>query len=297
MKFMTTDMPRVTIGLPVYNGENYLAESIESILAQTFTDFELIIADNASTDKTAEICQAYAEKDSRIRYIRNKENLGASPNYNLLVSLARGEYFKWQAHDDLSAPEFIERCVAILDADSEVVVCYSRTRAVDGKSEIVSELDVKYRPKPELNDKRPHVRFFECVCVHHSQVAVFGLMRTNVLKKTRLIEGYSSSDRTLLGELSLRGRMYEIPEVLLFKRHHDQQHWRVYPTRRARQIWYDPNRTGKLTFPHWRLMIEHFRSIMRTQISLVERFWCGLYMGWWMRVHWRLLSRNLLLKG
>ncbi len=293
----TEHTPRVTIGIPVYNGENYLAESIESILAQTFSDFELIITDNASTDKTAVICQAYAQNDPRIRYIRNEENLGASPNYNLLVSLARGEYFKWQAHDDLSTPEFLERCVAVLDADPEVVVCYSRTRAVDGNSEIAPKLDVKYPPKPELNDARVRVRFFECVCVHHSQVAVFGLMRTDVLKKTRMIESYSSSDRTLLGELSLRGRMYEIPDVLLYKRHHDQQHWHVYPTRRAREVWYNPKRAGRTTFPHWRLMLEHFRSIFRTPINFLERFLCSFYMGWWMRINWRHLTRNLLLRS
>lgn len=294
---MTTENPRVTIGIPVYNGENYLVESIESILAQTFTDFELIIADNASTDKTAEICQQYAAQDPRIRYVRNDKNLGASRNYNLLVELARGEYFKWQAHDDTCAPELLQRCVAVLDNDPGAVICYSYTRAIDENSEIVPALDVKYPPKPKLNDPRTPVRFFECVVVHHSQVAVFGLMRTDVLRKTRMIENYSSSDRTLLGEMSLRGRMVEIPEVLLFKRHHAEQHWRVYPTRRARQVWYDPRKAGKITFPHWRLLVEHFRSIVRAPVTLLDRLWCTLYMGMWMRVNWRHLGRNLLLRG
>src|SRR5688572_10868700 len=98
--------PRVSIGLPVYNGENYLAEAIDSILAQTFEDFELIISDNASTDRTQEICEAYAAKDGRIRYYRSEVNKGSAWNFNRVFELARGEYFKWAAHDDYIAPEY-----------------------------------------------------------------------------------------------------------------------------------------------------------------------------------------------
>ena len=112
---MLNNKPRVSIGMPVFNGENYLAEALDSLLTQTFSDFELIISDNASTDKTEEICRAYAVRDQRIRYFRNQENLGASRNYNRVFELSSGEYFKWAAHDDLCAPEFLGRCVDVLD--------------------------------------------------------------------------------------------------------------------------------------------------------------------------------------
>src|SRR5690242_6344650 len=104
---MGTTSPKVSIGLPVYNGERFLAEAIDSVLAQTFTDFELIISDNASTDRTPEICKAYAEKDSRIRYYRNEENQGASWNFNRVFELSRGMCFQWLAHDDYIAPGFL----------------------------------------------------------------------------------------------------------------------------------------------------------------------------------------------
>src|SRR3990172_5611242 len=105
----------IAVGLPVYNGQKYLAQAIESILGQTFADFELIISDNASTDRTQEICQAYAARDPRVRYFRNERNLGAGPNYDLCFERARSKYFKWAAHDDVIAPDFLEKTKANLE--------------------------------------------------------------------------------------------------------------------------------------------------------------------------------------
>ena len=111
----------VSIGLPVYNGENYLSAAIESIAAQTFQDFELIISDNDSTDRTPEICRHYMMQDKRIRYFRNKRNLGAAPNYNRTYELSQGQYFKWTAHDDIICPDFLAKCVVALEAEPEAV--------------------------------------------------------------------------------------------------------------------------------------------------------------------------------
>src|SRR5436190_12174806 len=93
--------PIVSIGLPVFNGERYLRQALDSLLGQDFQDFELIISDNASTDRTAEICRAYVAKDRRIRYYRNESNIGSAPNYRRVFELARGEFFKWCSHDDV----------------------------------------------------------------------------------------------------------------------------------------------------------------------------------------------------
>src|ERR1700758_837964 len=108
--------PRLTVGLPVYNGENYLAESIEALLGQTYEDFELIISDNASSDGTADICQRYRKQDSRICYIRQKRNIGLNPNHNFVIGQARGEMFKMASHDDLYARDLLKCCVEALDA-------------------------------------------------------------------------------------------------------------------------------------------------------------------------------------
>ena len=116
--------PRVSIGLPVYNGERFISAAIESILSQNYQDLELIILDNASTDRTGEICRSYAETDRRVRYFRNIQNVGAAANFNLAFQLARGIYFKWAASDDLCRPAFIERCVELLDAQPDAVLAF-----------------------------------------------------------------------------------------------------------------------------------------------------------------------------
>ena len=109
--------PRVSIGLPVYNGERYLAQALDSILAQDFVDFEIIISDNASSDSTQEICERYERLDRRITYSRLPENLGAAYNYNRLVGMSNGELFKWASHDDRIQPAFLSRRVALRKFD------------------------------------------------------------------------------------------------------------------------------------------------------------------------------------
>lgn len=289
---MNNEKPRVTIGMPVFNGENYLAEALDCLLAQTYTEFELIISDNASTDRTFEICQTYAAKDSRIRYYRNEQNLGAARNHNIVFNRSNSEYFKWSAHDDLCAPEFLQRCVTVLDQDASVVLCYSRTKSVDENGKVVRD----YAAKPKLSSHLAHQRFFECVCVPHPQVAIFGLFRKSALEKTRLIGNFSASDRILLGEMALMGRFHEIDDCLFFYRNHSLQSWQLNPTPYSRQAWFDPARGRKITFPHWRLFVEHFISIRRASLGRYERLCCYAYLGWWIRLHWYFLLKNMILR-
>src|SRR5688500_17051747 len=108
--------PRVSIGMPVYNGANYLRRSIQCLLDQDYSDLEVIICDNGSTDDTEAICREFAQKDGRVHYYRNATNIGAAGNYNKVFELARGEFFKWQAHDDECHPAMMRRCVEALDA-------------------------------------------------------------------------------------------------------------------------------------------------------------------------------------
>ena len=134
---MTT--PAVSIGLPVYNGEAFLARALDSLLAQTFADFEIVVSDNASTDATAEICAAYAERDPRIRYHRHARNGGAAANYNFTVEMARGAYFKWMAHDDLVAPGFLQTCMdAFARAPESVVLSFTKVCWVGVDDECVA---------------------------------------------------------------------------------------------------------------------------------------------------------------
>ena len=137
-----TTAPRLTIGLPVYNGEKYIAESLDALLGQTYTDFELIISDNASTDGTADICHRYVQQDSRVRYIRQPKNIGLAPNHNVVVEQARGELFKWASNDDLYARELVERCVDALDKYPDVVLAHSWTARVNGSGTVTKAYQV-----------------------------------------------------------------------------------------------------------------------------------------------------------
>jgi glycosyltransferase involved in cell wall biosynthesis len=208
------DAPIVSIGLPVYNGARFLGEAIESLLGQTYRDFELIVSDNASTDATAAICARYAARDARIRYIRQQENIGAPRNWCFVVSVARGRYFKWASCNDRCAEDMLERCVAVLEQRPYAVLCYGRTHLVDedtGHEELYSE-------DFALEDSRPSDRFLRLLRELRLNNAQSGLIRMSDLRQTGLDRLYPGGDIPLMAELALRGPFVLLPEVLLFRR-------------------------------------------------------------------------------
>ncbi len=130
-------IPTVSIGMPVYNGEKHIREALDSVLSQTFADFELIISDNASTDQTEAICRDYAKKDRRIRYVRQAENRGVAANFQFVLDEAVGEYFKWLAHDDFLEPTFLESTIGYLDAHGDTILCVTDVRLADGAGRLL----------------------------------------------------------------------------------------------------------------------------------------------------------------
>jgi len=273
--------PRVSIGLPVYNGEPFLAAALDSLLAQEFTDFEVIVCDNASTDRTPEICRAYAERDPRIHYHRNPENIGAAGNYNKVFGLARGAYFKWMAHDDLLEPEYLRRCVEVLDAaPPSVVLCFPRRVLMDAQDRVLRRcVFVPRRPAAaptgvpgaaEIRD----LRFTEMICLENSEIPpiVFGLMRTEVLRRTGLIGRFIAADLVLVAEMCLRGQVWQVPEFLFRQRLHARDSWRAKLSKRGEAAWFDPaNQRRAVLFPLGRLFVEYCRAIARTDLPWGRR--------------------------
>jgi len=288
---MSHSQPLVSIGLPVYNGERFLEAALDSILAQTFTDFEVIISDNASTDRTQAICEAYAAKDARLRYYRNPSNLGAAPNFNRTVELARGKYFKWAAHDDILAPDFLQRCVEVLDQNPHVVLCYARTRIINEEGAAVQDYDVHLRTDSE----HPQQRLADLLWVTHRCYQVFGLMRLSVLKQTPLIEPYAASDRVLLVGMSQFGSFYEIPDYLFLARKHATVSVRSHQTRHTRMIWFDPTKQGHLVLPAWSLFLGYCNAIRRAPLTWNERVYGYSQMVRWAITRWRTLAEDLLI--
>ncbi len=209
-----SDRPRVTIGLPVYNGERFLAESIESVLGQTYRDLELVIADNASTDRSLEIAEEYAASDPRVRILRSDENRGAAWNYNRLLDEARGSLFRWHAHDDLFAPTLIDACVAALDADPGAVLAHSWTLFIDDDGTPVRTFEDDLGATAD----RPSERLDAVITNLTYCNAVFGLIRTEPLAASARIRSFPGSDVSLLYELSALGRFAVIDEPLYLRR-------------------------------------------------------------------------------
>lgn len=291
---MANEKVKVTIGLPVYNGEDFLEKAVDSLLAQTYKDLELIISDNASTDSTEAICRRYAAQDPRVKYVRNSENLGAAKNYNQLVEMAQGDYFKWAAHDDICLPAFVEKCVEILDAEPEIVLCYTRARGIDEHDQYIRGYDSFI----DADADQPWKRFYATACQRHDVTAImtFGLMRTEILRRTHMIGAFSSSDRVLVGEMSLYGRFHLIPEVLFLKRDHPKAHWVQYNTRQARMAWYDTSKKDGNTYPHWRLLREHLVSIRNSPVGGPDRLKSYAMIVPWIRYNWRFLMMNMVQK-
>ncbi|MDH5535236.1 MAG: glycosyltransferase family 2 protein [Betaproteobacteria bacterium] len=287
-------MPKVSIGLPVYNGAEFLTEALDSLIGQSFEDFELIISDNASTDQTEAICRDFAARDQRIRYLRLPGNLGGSANFNRVVELSSGIYFKWAAHDDVCEPDFLRKCIAVLDEDSHVVLCYPRTVDIDS----TGQERKRWGPRKDFASHNPHIRFRESLSPEET-LPIWGVIRTEVLKKTSLIGGYPASDRPLLAELALHGRFHEIPEVLFLHREHKRRSVRLYDFRDPYRavVWYDPGKAGRIIFPTWRLLRGYSTAIRRASLRWIDRFRCRLELIGWMRRQRVPLSCDLLEVG
>jgi glycosyltransferase involved in cell wall biosynthesis len=298
--------PLVSVGLFVHNGERFIQETLNSILNQTFTDFELIISDNASTDGTGEIAQAYAKSDDRIRYYRSEKNMGAGWNACRVYELATGKYFKWAAADDLLEPDLLRRCVEILESDPGCVVAYARTKEVDKNGNFI-----KYyvTPMRNTNSSDPVARFREMLLILHRCYQIFGVMRMSALRKIPPQGIYVNGDGVLLARMSLLGRFHEVPEPLFINRRHIGQSSATLPARlRQRRVclttrhsnlpcaeWWDPAKTRALTFPEFRQLCEYFLSVYRAPLDAAQKLRCYFMLLPWIKIHRRALLSDLLI--
>ena len=286
-ELIKSDMvPTLSVGLPVYNGADFVAEAIESILNQRFTDFELLIQDNASTDATADICRSYAASNSRVHYVRNRQNVGAAPNFNLVFERARGRYFKWATHDDVCMPDFFKRCIEVLERDSTIVLCSGQTQLVnDDRSSV--RYDRKQRcyvtrhgervgqidPVHRAEGTRPSGRFWDVLVRTMRTFEIFGVIRADVLRQTHLHGSYYGSDKVLLAELSLLGRFHLLPEVLLLRRCHRNQSSNLELTQKG--SWIGGGKApGWLTLRLQKVIPGYIEVVRGAPIALADKVVC-----------------------
>jgi len=262
---------KVTIGLPVFNGERFLPLALGSLLAQTFPDFRIIVCDNASTDRTPDVIRDFAARDDRVRHVRNPENIGLPRNFNRVFSLADSPYFKWATADDLCAPEFLERAVAVLDADPNVVLCYARTLIIDAAGATLEPYDDGLHLVQESARER-YLELVSRIGLSHQHQ---GLLRAAAVRRTALHRDHIASDIDFLAELSLHGKFYELRERLFFRRMHPEAlGWMKGDSEEARQRslrFYDPDRSRGIVMHHWRRHTAHLAAVLRAPIPLREK--------------------------
>jgi glycosyltransferase involved in cell wall biosynthesis len=222
--------PLVSIGLPVYNSEKFLRTRLDSILSQTFQNFELIISDDASTDSSHIICQECIKKDKRIRYVRQEKNMGGTWNFNFTLQQAKGKYFMWAGADDFILPTFIEKNLAALESNKNVVCSMSKIKhhGLENYNDFESnQIDLFFKNfiKKIRNSLKPvgivavfgsykdKVRFF---LKNSSNDSIYGLFRTEQLRNS-MVRSIVSDDLAILLNILKYGDIHVVNEVLLSK--------------------------------------------------------------------------------
>lgn len=295
------DMAQISIGVPVYNGERYLAEALASIAAQEFDDFEVLVSDNASTDGTAGIAQEFCRRDRRFRYHRQDRNIGAAGNFNFTFHHTTGRYFRWAAHDDMIAPGYLRACHQALEQDrTGAVLAYPQTLMVDASGAPLRPYTAATRKGGQTPARRlqemlgpgdPHASLV------HMCFPVFGLIRRSALNGTGVIANMPRSDHLLLVELALRGPFLELDQPLFLRREHDagsviaaEKAAKGAQVERLLAAWFDPTRGKRFPATTTRLGLGYLRAVLRTPMPARERLDCiGTVLGW-MRRHWRVIG-------
>ena len=290
--------PKLTIAMPVYNGMPYLEEAIESVFAQGFADWELILADNDSTDGTEELCRKTEARDGRVRYYRHSTNMGAAPNFNYCVDQARGEYFKWAASDDIMAPEWAGDSVEALDrAGPEAVLAYCRVDWIDEGGALLET----YGEGLPWTDGTPHQRL-RCLLGDPVDSHLFkcspicGVSRLDVLRTTELIGPFNGSDKVTLVEMALRGRWVEIPKPHFKRRKHKNSSLEANRTPEQLAEWFHARRRKGFPMPRTTLFQKYLRAIQRAPIGRKERVRCMRVLLRFFRSEWRVMGGEYKIK-
>jgi glycosyltransferase involved in cell wall biosynthesis len=276
----STHVPAVSVGMPVYDGERYLEEAIGSVLRQTQTDLELVISDNASTDRTGDICRSFAAADPRVRYYRNEVNLGAHPNFNRAFELSRGGYFKWAAHDDVLKPDFLRCCVEALESVPDAAVCQSAIEYID---ESGASLGI-HRHHVAGSESEDSARRFAAMTLRpHDCYSMMGVLRRSLVEQCMPLASFHGADRALLARIALAGRFITVPNTLLQVRDHAGRYSRAQKGLRDRAAWYDARNVGRLSFPVWRLYGTYWSSVVSAEIPRRIKFRAAsTLLRWWL---------------
>ncbi len=272
---METSQPLVSIGLPVYNGSNFIEDAIDSILGQTYSNIELIICDNASTDSTAELCRRYVESDARVSYYRQIKNLGAARNFNCAFNKSKGKYFKWASHDDLLESDYIDNCVSFLEKHPDFVLCWPYMDFIDEAGRFIGRQAMNNLSISQETFASRIRQLFDFQIAGDDVIpTIFGLMRSDALRQTRLWQRFISSEEILMLELLLQGKVWQLEKTGFHFRIHDDSAFHKNRTPAEREKWFDTDKHYVLQFPVWFLLARYYALIAKSQIGHAEKLRC-----------------------
>jgi glycosyltransferase involved in cell wall biosynthesis len=288
----------------VYNGEDYLEETLKLLLAQTYGDFEIIVSDNCSTDRTPDLVRDCAANDSRILYTRTDHNLGATPNFNRAFLLSRSPYFTWKAHDDRPQPTYLAKCVEVLDRDPDVVLSHTASIPINDRGEPL-RFDMNkgcyiYEPgEYEVPPDRVHIaegldpikRFSELLDEDYFGMHIYGVVRREPFARTGVYPHYFPCERCLLSKLALQGRFSTLEEPLFARRIHAKSS--CFMSMPERYAYNDTTDSPfRYTFPRLRAYLA--APLQSPAISNPQRFRCvARVAAAAMQSRWRKLERRV----
>lgn len=264
---------KVIIGLPVFNGQRYLGAAIESHLAQSFGDFELVVSDNGSTDATRQICEDYARKDPRVRYLRSQENRGILWNHRRVLEAIRApeQYFRWAGADDILEPGLLQEMFAVLSTRPEVEGVMPATKNIDEHGQTIGSMPTTL----DIPFDDPYLRARHVLLSNFQHVIAYGLLRASTLRRMRTGPNYPGWDPIFLWELALNGQLVQTQDKALLRRFHAGSISRVKTVKEIRK-WVEPTAKTGMGFPHWTWAYERARVVMACPLSARDRLRIGM---------------------
>jgi glycosyltransferase involved in cell wall biosynthesis len=261
--------PLVSIGLPTFNGEKWIEETINCLLKQDYPNFHIIISDNASTDSTGKICKAFPDNYENIKYFRQDNNIGGSENFNFLIQKAHGKYFMFAGDHDLFDLSYISRCVKELEQNNNINLCYSKSHLIGEEGDFIEEMNDTIITTG-MSPVRRYIYFLKNA---DRLNMLYGVIRLDVLKNIRGFKKIIGPDDAILAELSLKGAFYQINEPLFFRRRNrpDAKSKNEYLDRVMKDL--DPQKNKKLNRAklHRHLMYEHFAIISVSSLQVYKK--------------------------
>ncbi|NNC11883.1 glycosyltransferase family 2 protein [Planctomonas sp. JC2975] len=293
-----TVVPRVSVGVPVYNGEEYLETALRALQKQTLREFEVIISDNASTDGSRAIAERFAVEDERFHVIGSMKNEGIPRNFNATLESAAAPLFMWNAADDFARPEHLEACCAVLDAHPEAWIAFSRIDAIDAEGRFLNSRDDENLDFGGL-DASGRVDLFLRRQVY--QVIGFGgVIRTDRLREYGGLPPFYGGDIVLGLGLAIKAPWIQVPRALYVRRMHEGQFGKSQGGDIATQIrHYDPSIRREYAFPQWYLNGRLIAEAAAATIPLSERLRAvASVLRRWTIPNWRFLpfdvKRNMI---